>query len=56
MTKLELIKALESFSDDSEVVFTREDEDLYNLDDEGIDIKHAIEVKNKGKAVIALAE
>lgn len=56
MTKKEIVKILEFYDDDSEVVFTTETQDFLNLIEEGLSINHVIEVKNQEASVIVFVE
>ena len=56
MTKKELLVKIESFDNDSDVVFVTNREDLLILNDEGMDVNEAAEVNNGRQKVIALLE
>ena len=56
MTKKEVLSKLNSFDDDSDVVFVSEFRELLSLDNEGVDISYIVEVNNGHKTVIALME
>ena len=51
-----MLEKLESFSDDSDVVFDKDIDDLLQLDDEGADINVVVEINNGRQKVIAIME
>ena len=56
MKKKELLKLIENFDDDSDVVFVKNIGDLLHLDAEGMDISDVAEINNGEQKVIALVE